>query len=70
MFGEDSPDTDVEPADKVKGWVGEMEKYEPVAKEAELDDSGEGIFIFKVLEALDERCAGVPFVQFIAAAAA
>lgn len=26
--------------------------------------------IFKLLEALDERCVGVPFVQFIAAAAA
>lgn len=33
VFGEDSPDTDVEPADMAKGWVGEMEKYEPVAKE-------------------------------------
>lgn len=33
MFGEDSPDTDAEPADRVNGWVGEIEKYVPVVKE-------------------------------------
>lgn len=33
VFGEDSPETDAEPTDRANGWVGEMEKYEAVAKE-------------------------------------